>query len=92
MPTKNGKIKVFIRRCKNMAQIISVREVIRNGIDRVSEDILPEILGFIQFLEWKKEKTILAKACQSLSERSFDKIRDNDELVWRENYLLMHQN
>jgi hypothetical protein len=62
-----------------MAQTISVRELIKNEIDRVSEDILPEILDFIQFLELKKEKTILAKACQSLSERSFEKIWDNDE-------------
>jgi len=58
---------------------MSVRELIKNEIDRVSEDILPEILDFIQFLELKKEKTILAKTCQSLSERSFDKIWDNDE-------------
>jgi hypothetical protein len=66
-----------------MDQIISVREVIKNEIDRVSEDILPEILDFIQFLELKKEKTILAKACQSLSERSFEKIWDNDkDAVW----------
>jgi len=53
--------------------------LIKNEIDRVPEDILPEILDFIQFLELKKEKTILAKAYQSLSERSFDKIWDNDE-------------
>jgi len=32
-----------------MTQIISVREVIKNEIDRVSEDILPEILDFYSF-------------------------------------------
>jgi len=58
---------------------MSVREVIKNEIDRISEDILPEILDFIQFLELKKEKSILAKSCQNLSEKSFDKIWDNDE-------------
>jgi hypothetical protein len=58
---------------------MSVRELIKNEIDRVPEDILPEIFDFIKFLELKKEKAILAKAFQSLSEKSFDKIWDNDE-------------
>lgn len=58
---------------------MSVRELIKNEIDKVSEDILPEILDFIQFLESKKEKNALAKACQNLSEKSFDKIWDNNE-------------
>jgi hypothetical protein len=58
---------------------MSVRELIKNEIDRIPEDILPEILDFIQFLELKKEKTILAIACQSLSKKSFEKIWDNDE-------------
>jgi len=58
---------------------MSVRELIKSEIDRIPEDILPEILDFIQFLELKKEKSILAKSCQNLSEKSFDKIWDNDE-------------
>jgi hypothetical protein len=58
---------------------MSVRELIKNEIDRIPEDILQEILDFIQFLELKKEKAILAKACQNLSEKSFDKIWNNDE-------------
>ena len=57
---------------------MSVRELIKNEIDKIPEDILPEILDFIQFLELKKEKSILAKACQNLSEKSFEKIWDND--------------
>jgi hypothetical protein len=58
---------------------MSVRDLIKNEIDRIPEDILLEILDFIQFLELKKEKSILAKSCQNLSEKSFDKIWNNDE-------------
>ncbi len=58
---------------------MSVREMIKSEIDRMPDDILPEILDFIQFLELKKEKAILAKACQNLSKKSFGKIWDNDE-------------
>ncbi|MEK7396477.1 MAG: toxin-antitoxin system, antitoxin component, Xre family protein [Candidatus Poribacteria bacterium] len=58
---------------------MSVRELIKNEIDKIPEDILPEILDFIQFLELKKEKSILAKASQNLSEKSFKKIWDNDK-------------
>ena len=58
---------------------MSVRELIKSEIDKIPEDILQEILDFIQFLELKKEKSILAKSCQNLSEKSFDKIWDNDE-------------
>jgi hypothetical protein len=58
---------------------MSVRELIKNEIDRVPEEILSEIFDFIQFLELKKEKDILAKVFQNLSEKSFDKIWDNDE-------------
>ena len=58
---------------------MSVREMIKDEIDKIPDDILPEILDFIQFLELKKEKVMLAKACQNLSNRSFDKIWDNDE-------------
>ena len=49
------------------------REMIKDEIDRIPDDILPEILDFIQFLEVKKEKAVLAKACQALSEKSSDK-------------------
>lgn len=58
---------------------MSVREIIKDEIDRIPDDILPEILDFIQFLESKKEKAVLAKACQVLSGKSFDKIWNNDE-------------
>ncbi|TAL26923.1 MAG: DUF2281 domain-containing protein [Nitrospirae bacterium] len=58
---------------------MSVKEVIKKEIDRLPEDILAEVFDFIQFLESKKEKTLLTKASQKLSESSFKKVWDNDE-------------
>ncbi len=58
---------------------MSVKEVIKKEIDRLPEDILAEVFDFIQFLESKKDKTLLTKASQKLSESSFKKVWDNDE-------------
>ena len=58
---------------------MSVKEIIKKEIDRLPEDILAEVFDFIQFLESKKEKTLLTKASQKLSEVSFKKVWDNDE-------------
>ncbi|MDP3111916.1 MAG: DUF2281 domain-containing protein, partial [Thermodesulfovibrionales bacterium] len=59
--------------------VMSVKEVIKKEIDKLPEDILAEVFDFIQFLESKKEKTLLTKASQKLSEVSFKKVWDNDE-------------
>lgn len=58
---------------------MSVKEVIKKEIDRLPEDILAEVFDFIQFLESKRERTLLTKASQKLSEVSFKKVWDNDE-------------
>lgn len=58
---------------------MSVKEVIKKEIDKLPEDILAEVFDFIQFLESKQEKTLLAKASQKLSEVSFNKVWNNDE-------------
>lgn len=58
---------------------MSVKEIIKNEIDKLPENLLAEVLDFIQFLERKKERTLLAKASQKLSTTSFQKIWDNDE-------------
>lgn len=58
---------------------MSVKEVIKKEIDKLPEDILAEVFDFIQFLESKKEKTLLIRASQKLSEVSFKKVWDNDE-------------
>ena len=58
---------------------MSVKDIIKKEVDRLPENVLAEVLDFIQFLELKKEKDIIVKASQKLSERSFDKIWNNDE-------------
>jgi len=58
---------------------MSVKEVIKNEIDKLPENLLSEVLDFIRFLESKKERTMLAMASQELSTVSFQKIWDNDE-------------
>lgn len=58
---------------------MSVKEMIKNEIDKLPENLLPEVFDFIQFLESKREKTLLAKASQELSGPSFEKIWDNPE-------------
>jgi hypothetical protein len=58
---------------------MSVRELIKNEVDRLPENILAEVYDFMQFLEVKKERNLLAKASQELSVPSFQKIWDNEE-------------
>ena len=43
------------------------------------DNLLSEVLDFIQFIEAKKERTLFAKASQELLMPSFEKIWDNDE-------------
>ncbi|RZD16662.1 MAG: DUF2281 domain-containing protein [Candidatus Acididesulfobacter guangdongensis] len=56
---------------------MSGKDLIINEIDRLPEELLPEILDFIKFLEVKEEHTI--HSSQVLSERIFEKIWDNAE-------------
>lgn len=58
---------------------MSVKDIIKNEIDKLPENLLSEVLDFIRFLESKKERTTLAMASQELSTASFQKIWDNDE-------------
>lgn len=58
---------------------MSVKELIKNEVDRLPENLLVEVYDFMQFLEVKKERNLLAKAFQELSAPSFQKIWDNEE-------------
>ncbi len=58
---------------------MSVKEIIKNELEKLPENILLEVLDFIQFLEIKREKSLLVKAAQDLSAASFQKIWDNEE-------------
>ncbi len=58
---------------------MSVKDMIKNEIDKLPENLLAEVFDFIQFLETKKEKTLLAKASLELSSPAFEKIWNNNE-------------
>ncbi len=58
---------------------MSVKDMIKNELDKLPENLLAEVFDFIQFLETKKERTLLAKASQELSSPVFEKIWNNDE-------------
>jgi Protein of unknown function (DUF2281) len=55
------------------------KEQIKREIDKLPEDALGEVLDFIQFLETKREKDLLARSSQALSAGSFQRIWDNEE-------------
>jgi len=55
------------------------KELIKKEIDKLPEDILAEIFDFIQFLESKRERNLLANSSQQLSAASFQRIWDNEE-------------
>jgi len=58
---------------------MSLRELIKKEIDGLPENILIEVYDFMQFLEVRKEKNLLARASQELSVPSFQEIWDNEE-------------
>ena len=55
------------------------KEMIKREIDKLPEDVLGEVLDFIQFLETKRERDLLARSSQALSASSFQRIWDNEE-------------
>ncbi len=58
---------------------MTVKEMIKTEIETLPENLLAEVFDFIQFLEMKREKNLLAKASQKLSTASFEKTWDNKE-------------
>ncbi|MBI4839059.1 MAG: DUF2281 domain-containing protein [Nitrospirae bacterium] len=58
---------------------MSVKEIIKNEIDKLPENLLAEVFDFIQFLESKRDRILLARASQELSRASFKKVWDNEE-------------
>ena len=55
------------------------KELIKKEIDKLPKDVLGEVLDFIQFLESKRERDLLARSSQELSTDSFQRIWDNEE-------------
>ena len=58
---------------------MSVKELIKNEIEKIPDNLAQEVYDFILFLENKREMNNLAKSSQELSKVSFQKIWDNEE-------------
>ena len=58
---------------------MTVKEMIKKEVDKLPESMLSEIYDFVRFVETKKEREMLTKASQKMSETSFEKIWDNEE-------------
>ncbi|MCL4322668.1 MAG: DUF2281 domain-containing protein [Deltaproteobacteria bacterium] len=52
------------------------RDLLINEIDKLPEELLPEVLDFIKLLESREN---IASTSQFLSEKAFEKIWDNSE-------------
>ena len=58
---------------------MSIKETLKKEIDKLPEDILAQVYDFIQFLEMKLDRNLLARTSQEMSEASFARIWDNEE-------------
>lgn len=58
---------------------MSMKDEIKNEVDKLPDNILAEVYDFIKFLEERKEKANLVKSAQDLSAASFQKVWDNEE-------------
>ncbi|MBN1294773.1 MAG: toxin-antitoxin system, antitoxin component, Xre family protein [Candidatus Latescibacteria bacterium] len=58
---------------------MSVKELIKQEVDNLSEELAEEVYDFVKFLEIRKEKNVLTEFSQRLSHESFSKIWDNEE-------------
>jgi hypothetical protein len=58
---------------------MSVKDLIKNDIEKPPENLLEEVFDFIRFMEIKREKILLTRASQKLSMTSFEKVWDNEE-------------
>jgi hypothetical protein len=58
---------------------MTVKDMIEKELEKLPENLLPEVFDFIQFLEVKKEGGLIAKVSQEISTTSFKKIWDNKE-------------
>ena len=57
---------------------MSVKELIKSELEKLPENLLEEVFDFMKFLEIKREKMLLVKAAEEISEPSFEKVWNND--------------
>jgi hypothetical protein len=55
------------------------KDYLLREIDKLPEDLLPEVFDFIKFLENRQNRENISLASQILSEKAFKKIWDNEE-------------
>ncbi|MBF0487566.1 MAG: toxin-antitoxin system, antitoxin component, Xre family protein [Nitrospirae bacterium] len=58
---------------------MSAKDTIKSEIDKLPENLLAEVFDYIQFIEMKNEKILLAQNYQELSSPVFAAVWDNDE-------------
>jgi len=58
---------------------MSVKNLLKNEIDNLPEDIALEVFDYLRFIKLKKERDLLTENSQLLSEKSFNKVWDNEE-------------
>jgi hypothetical protein len=58
---------------------MSVKDMIKSEIDKLPENLLADVLDYIQIIEMKKEKVLLSETYQELSGHVFETIWNNDE-------------
>ena len=58
---------------------MTVKDLIKQEIEKLPEGKLSEVLDFIQFLELKEGDRGLIVSAQLISERSFSQVWDNEE-------------
>lgn len=58
---------------------MSIKEALYLEIEKLPDEMIPEIMDYVAFLESKSGKMELAKKTQTLSEPAFAKIWDNEE-------------
>lgn len=62
-----------------LENLMSVKSLLKNEIDDLSEDIATEVFDYLRFIKSKNEDELLIKNAQKLSEISLKKIWDNKE-------------
>jgi len=57
---------------------MTVKDLIKSEIEKLPENILEEVLDFIQFLATRREKALLVKDSEEISKAAFKKVWDNE--------------
>ena len=57
---------------------MTVKDLIKSELEKLPENLLEEVLDFIQFLETRREKALLVKDSEEISKAAFKKVWDNE--------------